>query len=357
MESHGSPGRSPRRQRLLEMMERRGLEALLLRRSANFAWYTGGADNRVDHASVLGVADVLVTPEGERIFTNNIEAPRMREEQTPGFEVVEHPWYEDEAAAIREAVGDGALGTDFPLDGATDVSDEVAPLRYLLDPDALERYRRVGADAAAAVAEAASSLEPGMSECEAAANLAAACRGRELFSSVLLAAADDRIARFRHPIPHGAPIERRAMLVVSAERGGLYANVTRMVNFEEPDAELERRQEACEMILGRMREEATRPGRTLADAFADCRRFYAEAGFPDEWKLHHQGGMTGYASREIIATPRTLQEIGELQAFAWNPSITGAKAEETLILTQSGPEVITRLPGEDRPQRGGALAE
>jgi len=272
----------------------------------------------------------------------------MREEQTPHFEVIEHPWYGDEAAAIREVVGDAPLGTDFSLEGSLDVSSEVAPLRYALDADALERYRKVGADAAAAVAEVADSLEPGMSEYEAAASLAAACRRRGLFSSVLLAAADDRIARYRHPIPHGAHIDRRVMLVVSAERGGLYANITRMVHFEKPDAELEQRQEACEVILGRMREEATRPGRTLADAFADCRRFYAEAGFPDEWMLHHQGGMTGYASREIIATPQTHQEIRVGQAFAWNPSVTGAKAEETFVLSEGGPEVITRIPEEGK---------
>jgi Xaa-Pro dipeptidase len=339
-----STSRHPRQQRLRELIERRDLGALLLRRSVNFAWYTGGADNRVDHASPFGVADVLVTLEAEYVFTNNIEAPRMRDEQTPDFEVVEHPWYEDELDAVREVVGDLPLGSDFPLEGAPDVSDEIAPLRYILDPDALERYRRVGTDAAAAVAEAAGSLEPGTNEQEAAANLAAACRRRELFSPVLLAAADERIASYRHPIPHGERIERRAMLVVSAECGGLYANVTRMVHFEEPDPELKRRQEACETILRRMREEATRPGRTLADAFEDCRRFYAEEGFPDEWRLHHQGGLTGYASREIIATPQTLREIKVDQAFAWNPSITGAKAEETFILDESGPEVITQIP-------------
>jgi Xaa-Pro dipeptidase len=342
-QTHSSTGRRPRQQKLRELMERLEIEALLLRRSTNFAWYTGGADNRVDHASPFGVADVLVTREAEYIFTNDIEAPRMREEQTPHFEVVEHPWYGDEAAAIREVVGDVSLGTDFPLDDALDVSDEVAPLRYVLDADALERYRQVGADAAAAVAEAAGSLEPGTNEREAAANLAAACRRRGLFSSVLLAAADERIARYRHPIPHGKQIEGRAMLVVSAERGGLYANVTRMVHFEEPDAEVERRQKACETILNRIRDEATTPGRTLADAFEDCQRFYAEAGFPGEWKLHHQGGMTGYVSREVIATPHTHQEIQIGQAFAWNPSITGAKAEETFILTEDGPEVITLL--------------
>jgi Xaa-Pro dipeptidase len=339
-----STSRHPRQQRLRELMERRDLGALLLRRSVNFAWYTGGADNRVDHASPFGVAEVLVTLEAEYVFTNNIEAPRMRDEQTPDFEVVEHPWYEDELDAVREVVGDTPLGADFPLEGAPDVSDEIAPLRYVLDPDALERYRRVGTDAAEAVAEAAGSLEAGTNEQEAAANLAAACRRRELFSPVLLAAADERIAGHRHPIPHGERIERRAMLVVSAERGGLYANVTRMVHFEEPDPELKRRQEACETILRRMREEATRPGRTLADAFEDCRRFYAEEGYPDEWRLHHQGGLTGYASREIVATPQTLQEMMFDQAFAWNPSITGAKAEETFILDESGPEVITQIP-------------
>jgi len=249
----------------------------------------------VDHASPFAV--VLITYEAEHIFTNNIEAPRMREEQTSHFEVVEHPWHSDEAAALREAVGGVPLGADFPLEGALDVSGEVAPLRYTLDPDALERHGQVGADAAAG------SVEPGMSEREAAANLAAASRRRSLFSPVLLAAADDRIASYRHPIPHSDTLEGRAMLMVSAERGGLYANVTRIVHVEEPNGELKRRQEACEPILRRMREEATRPGRTLADAFADCQRFYAEAGFPDEWRLHHQGGMTGYASREIISNP------------------------------------------------------
>ena len=341
VQTYSSAGRRSRQQRLRELMDRRGLGALLLRRSANFAWYTGGADNRVDHASPFGVASVLITLDAELIFTNNIEAPRMREEQTPDLEVVEHPWYGDEAVAIREVVGDASLGTDFPLEGAMDVSGEVAPLRYVLDPVILERYRRVGTDGAAAVMEAAESLEPGMSEHEAAANLAAACRRRGLFSPVLLAAADDRIGRYRHPIPQGGFAERRVMLVVSAERGGLYANVTRIVDFEEPEAELKRRQEASETILERMREEATRLGRTLADAFQDCQRFYAEAGFPGEWKLHHQGGMTGYASREVIATPATQQEIQVGQAFAWNPSITGAKAEETFILTESGPDVIT----------------
>lgn len=332
-------GRALRRERLRALLDRRGLDAVVLRRHANFAWYTGGADSRVDHASPLGVADVVVTADAEFVLASTIEATRMRTEQTPELEVHEYTWYEEPDAVLRALCGT-AIGTDVPIGEATDVSGEVATLRRVLDPDAIERLRAVGRDATEAVAEAAESIAPGTSELEAARALASACRRRALFAPVLLAAADDRIARYRHPIPHGEMIERRAMLVVSAERGGLYANLTRIVELEEPDSEVARRQALCEEILGRMRNEATRPGRTLADAFEDCRRFYREAGFPGEERLHHQGGTTGYGSREVIATPETRVPIDTGQAFAWNPSITGAKAEETFVLLPTGAEVV-----------------
>jgi Xaa-Pro dipeptidase len=329
-----------REERLGRLMERRGLDAVVLRRPANFAWYSGGADTKVDHVAPEGVADLIVWRDSLLVLTSSIEAPRMRAEQTPELEVVEYPWHEDRLAALRTVVGAARVGSDTALPGTADVSDEIARMRRTLDPDAVESLRAVGADATAAMAEAAAAVQRGMTEHEAAAALAAACRSRGLTATVLLAAADERIARHRHPLPAGATIERRAMLVASAERGGLYANLTRIVDLDEPHPELARRLRACEEILGRMREEATRPGRPLAEAFMQCERFYAEAGFPDEWMLHHQGGLTGYASRELIATPRTDHLIEPGQAFAWNPSITGAKAEETFVLTEDGPERI-----------------
>jgi Xaa-Pro dipeptidase len=53
--------------------------------------------------------------------------------------------------------------------------------------------------------------------------------------------------------------------------------------------------------------------------------------------------MTGYASRDIIANPSAQQGIEEGQAFAWNPSLEGAKAEDTFVLGPSGPEVLTQI--------------
>jgi antitoxin VapB len=329
-----------RHERLRQLMERRGVDAVVLRRPANFAWYTGGADTKVDDVAPVGVADLIVHGDSQMVLTSTIEAARMRAEQTPDIEVVEFPWHEDRDAALRDAVGDARLGSDLALRGAVNLSEDVARLRRTLDSDAIESLRAVGRDASAAMTEAATGLETGMTEDEAASLLAAACRRRGLTATVLLAAADERIALYRHPLPAGTRIERRAMLVASAERGGLYANITQLVELEAPDPGLARRLRACDEILTRMRGEASRQGRTLAEAFADCRRFYAEAGFPDEWRLHHQGGLTGYGSREVIATPSSDHMIEPGQAFAWNPSITGAKAEETFVLTDAGPELV-----------------
>ena len=337
--------RDDRRGKLRELMDQRGLGALLMRRPANFAWYTGGADNRVDHADPLGVAAILLTADAEYVVTDNIEAPRMREEETPDFRVLEHRWYEAPLGSIQEAAGGVPVGADHPLPGAADCSEDIPPLRYVLDEEAIEHYRRVGRDAAQAVARAIEALPHYIGGSRGlAAAMAEACQRKWLSTPVLMAASEERMRRYRHPILRfrARELGRMSMVVVCAERDGLYANLTRILLFDEVDDETVRRQQACENILRRMRE-ATVPGRTLAEVFEDCKKFYAEEGFPREWKNHHQGGLTGYASREVVATPETDLEIEPGMAFAWNPSVSGAKAEETFVLTGSGPEVITGL--------------
>jgi Xaa-Pro dipeptidase len=329
-----------RRGQVQDLMDRRDLDAVVLRHAENFAWYTGGGNSRVEYAEPVGAADVVITSDGDFVLAPTIEAPRMRAEETPGFTVVEYPWEQGPQATLDELIGEVELGADVALPGTVAIGEQVDSLRRVLEPETIDRLRGIGADLSAALAEAATAVRPGASERDAAAELAAACRGRGLVPTVLLAATDERIRHHRHPLPTEATISRRVMLVASAQRGGLYANLTRIEWFEEPDPDTARRQAACDEILARLREEVTLPGRSLAEAFDGCRRLYAEVGFPDEWRLHHQGGMTGYASREVIATPSTDVPIETGQAFSWNPSIAGAKSEDTFVLTDDGAEVV-----------------
>src|SRR5919202_5604013 len=125
--------RESRDRKLRELMEAHGVGALLMNHPANFAWYTGGADNRVDRGVPAGVASVLISESDAYIVTDKIEAHRMREELTPSMEVVEHPWHEDPGSLLRELTGGAGLGTDGPSDHGRDLSSEITPLRYVLD--------------------------------------------------------------------------------------------------------------------------------------------------------------------------------------------------------------------------------
>lgn len=129
-------------------MERRAVDAVDLRRPANFAWFTGGANSKVDHVAPEGVADLIVRRDSSLVITSTIEAPRMRAEQTPRLEVAEYPWHEDRDAAVLAAAGEARIGSDVALPGAVDLSDEIALLRRTLDPDAIESLRAIAATSA-----------------------------------------------------------------------------------------------------------------------------------------------------------------------------------------------------------------
>ncbi|MCU1346020.1 MAG: peptidase [Acidimicrobiia bacterium] len=331
---------SPRRQPLLDAAAAVGASAVVLRTPESFAWYTGGADSRVDRAAPVGVATMVVTPEGEWVLTSSIEAERFRHEQTPGFRVVAYPWFDSPDAELSQLTVQRPLGSDVPGVGEIDMADAVQRARLVLDADAQQLCRANGALARQAMEEVAAAITPRTTEQEAATLLSAAAGRRGLFSPVVLVAGSRRLPLYRHPLPTGEPLRERAMLVLCAERGGVYANLTHFVHFEPPDASLQQRLDICQTLLAEM-QGATRPGRTVGDVVRDVRQWYADAGFPDAWRDHHQGGITGYRSREVVATPDTEVEIAVGQAFAWNPSLPGAKAEETFILTDHGPDVVT----------------
>ena len=51
--------------------------------------------------------------------------------------------------------------------------------------------------------------------------------------------------------------------------------------------------------------------------------------------------MTAYENREIQARPDSSHIIEVGQAFAWNPSITGTKSEDTMLLTATGAQALS----------------
>jgi antitoxin VapB len=145
------------------------------------------------------------------------------------------------------------------------------------------------------------------------------------------------------------------MLVVGARREGLNVSATRLVHFGPIPDDLRARHQACARVDTAFLA-ATRPGTGIAGVFRAGQAAYAAEGWPDEWQRHHQGGPTGYAGRDLRATPTAPGTVQADQAFAWNPSIAGVKSEDTVLVTPSGVEVLSRTPDlpEIAVQAGGA---
>jgi len=337
---------SQKQDHIQALLAERRLDALLLRRVSSFAWATCGGASYVNTATTNGEAALLITSSGRHLITNNIEATRLEQEeklvaQGWGFRVT--PWHEAQDT-VAELTGGLRLGADGPFPGATDLSGDLAHLRANLTPEEGERFRALGRVCAEAMDSAVRAVRPGQTEYQIAGLLAHEAESRGVQAIVNLIATDERIFAFRHPLPTDKKLERYAMLVLCGRRWGLVCSVTRLVHFGHLPDDLRRKAEAVAQIDATFIA-ATRPGRTLGEIFRCVTAAYAEAGFPDEWHLHHQGGPAGYEPREYVATPHSTDVVSVGQVYAWNPSITGTKSEDTILVGEAGNEVLTATRG------------
>jgi Xaa-Pro dipeptidase len=333
-------------EKLVEWLRAQKLSGVLLRRNENVAWITGGAvELRVLTPSETGVASLLVTAEGKRYyFTAENEAPRLHDEEFGAldFEPVLFPWYADDTvAAAQKLSGADQLASDTPIAGLTQVN--LYPLRQSLSETEIARYRWLGTQTADSIVEALHEVEPGMSEYDMEALTAENLLRRGILPSVALYAVDDRIYKYKHAVPRGKRLQNYGMLNLCSRKWGLAISITRFIHFGNLPAELAARFEASAQVNAALLD-ATREGATSAQLFQAAKNAYAAQGIAGDELLHHQGGSTGYGEREWVATPNGTETVVNHQAFAWNPSIRGAKAEDTVILNDGKIEWLTATP-------------
>ena len=330
-------------QRLRSMMKAEKLDAVVLSNQNNFAWFTCGKDNHVVTAADGGVASIVVTADAKYIVTNNIEGARIMEEEVAeqGFELCESPWYQGAVAKdILKIIGKGKGASDNGIAGLPNIEGKIAPLRWELTKEEVERYRQLGKNAEKAMNKVCKSLKPGITEHEIAARLSLELYSMGITPHVLLIAADERISKYRHPINTDKKVTRYVMNVICARKWGLIVSCTRLVHFGALPPELKKKHEAVVRVDTAFNLN-TKAGRPIYEIFNAGLKEYKATGYAEEWKLHHQGGPTGYAGRDFFGTADEKRKVLPNQAFAWNPSITGTKSEDTIIVTEKGIEWLS----------------
>lgn len=325
-----------------------GATGLRLRGTDWFAWATAGGSNTVLLAAETGVAEVLVTATDAWILTDEIEAQRLQDEQIPGqatpegslYQLFVNPWADSSKreAFVRE-VGGGKILSDTPRGSFDDRStSNESPLpqslmqqRRVMLPSELDRYRQVGRLASEAMTDVLTQAQPTWTEYQLAGAGAEALWARGLHPALTLAAGDRRLPLYRHPLPSGEAIGRQAMLVFCARGYGLIVSLTRFVCFGGLSQEDKKRHQSIAEIeaVALNHSQVDTPLNAIYTALATA---YERQGYPNAIREHHQGGTAGYGARDVVATPETSDRLAANMVLAWNPSIPGAKIEDTFVL-------------------------
>ncbi|WP_330631891.1 M24 family metallopeptidase [Halocatena halophila] len=321
------------------VLEDRSLETIWLATTNNYGWVTR-ADNRINTGHPVGVAAIRYDGTEPTILTANIEADRIRSE-VEEFAVEEFDWYDTTLAGAIEARTNEPAAADFPVSGLEEV--DLSDVRQPLDSTAIEDYRALGRETAEVLESVCRTLSSTQTEREVASTLTGRLTERAMSVPVCLVGGARRLQRHRHFRPTDEQLGSYAIASVCTRRRGLVVSATRTVAFDPPEWLTARHHAAARVHTTAVRatQRVASDDGTASDVFSAIQNAYDVVGYPDEWQLHHQGGAAGYASREWIATPNLERQVMTPMGYAWNPSVQGTKCEETVLIGDSGIEILT----------------
>lgn len=327
----------PRIDQLRKLYRSKGASSLCLALASNLHWLLGGRV-QVGVGGVNGVCEAVVNDDGIYVITNIIEERRLREEEIgDNVEILASSWRCPlNAEKLKALIG------PTPLEDK-DCEAEMRSIRSVLQDEQIEELRLISLAAGAAMEKTCFSLQKGMSEYEISALVAQQCYAQGLEPMVLFAACDERISRYRHALSTDARLDRIVMISLGVRKNGLNTSITRFVSFGKIDEKTKRAQVAVNKLAALLYVKS-RPGTSYLELFKALEKGYQEVGYPDEISLHHQGGLAGFQVREVKINGLVEGMVQANQVFAWNPSITGFKSEDLLLVGLQENQILTQTP-------------
>lgn len=334
-----------------KVIQEKKLDGILITQQQNFYWLMGGR-NYCNITNPFCVCKLVITADELFLIGNNVDLPLVLDEEIkdPGIKTLIKPkefdWDkpEKENRYIANLLKEGKYGSDGQINNVEDINDALYALRTVLSLEEIQRYRALGRETVDALESVSREIKKGQSELEIAGKLMGKLYPKNIFPVILLVAFDERAHKYRHPLPTGKKLEKHAVLSVCGQRNGLIVAATRMVHFGQLPEDMAHKLNALAEIETQLFLN-TRPKQKLGEILQKGINAYETEGYGPEWRLHFQGGITGYNTREHKATLKSKDIVKENQALAWNPSISGVKAEDTFLVLPDQNEIITETTG------------
>lgn len=326
--------------RVRKLLAERKLDGVVIATEYNFNWLTAGGKDNVVWTQRESPVKLLVTADKLYLVADNIEGPRVMTEEISDLapQWARYFWYQKESEALKPLIKGKKIAYDLPAVaqeyGGTSDFDWAAAYFPITEGE-LKKYRWLGRKTVEVLEQVAEVVRPGMSERDVQYLLARELWYWDIVPTVILSSADERFRTYRNPVVQGETIRNYVALNVCARRWGLVVSTTRMLQFGDPDDKLAKAWKEGPKVAAAMWA-TSRPGKKLGDVVNAARDAYREIGYPEEWKLHHQGGMILTKERLGLATPDDRTPIVPGMVLAWNPTVQGAKFEDTVLVKKDG---------------------
>ena len=352
-------------QKLVSLLDQRGLTQFVAAPGATFRYLTGSAIHLSERLTLCGVSQdgavALLVPELEvpglpaghaksRVLSYSDDAgPAAAFDEFArllGISRASAVGYEEMALRQFEYRSVARLGC-----GMDAVDDMTAQLRMYKEPDEVEAIRRAAGMVDRALDLTLPLLKVGMSELEIAAELE--YRLRQLGSQGLPFATIVGSGP-RGALPHGAPSDKRTapgeliVLDYGAVVDGYAADITRTLAFADPDAEAIRAYE----IVRRAQSEGVamcRPGVTFGEIDRAVREVIEREGFGAHFthRTGHGLGLEPHEPPSVVAgNVLTVREgmVFTVEPGVYLPDRYGVRIEDDVAIAGDGAEVLTRFP-------------
>ncbi len=332
---------------LAEFLRERKLNAILLTRPSNFAWFTAGGQPSFDIGNEPTAA-LLITPGSRTILCRNSDTPQMLSHEVAGlgFDLHDRMWFDDPQSLLSQAVRGREVASDQPLRNCTDMSHRLADMRLPLAITECQSLRHTSRVLSRILEITARKIRRGECENDVAAQLMYRLAKNDITPVRVQVHADGRWQQNRQWNFGDTPIERFVTMSVVGRRKGLHMAISRTVSFGPPPIDLQEAHrdtllvQATAMYYSQHRADISEPWDAIE-------RVYEKYGRAAEWQSADLGCVTGYELCETTILPDSRFELLSQMPLIWRAAIGPAFSMDTMLVRESIFKVLTKM--EDWP--------
>jgi Xaa-Pro dipeptidase len=328
-----------------QLLQARQLDAILLQRPLNFAWFTSGGDCSRGGSSDASAA-LFITSDARVVVTSNAESAQLfdRELQGLGFQLKERPWHEPRATLMDDLCRGRNVASDARFNGTPDISEALKPLRMPLTSIECRKLRELGPALAHAIEATCRNCEPGQSECEIAGEVAHRLIRHQIYPERIQVCADGRAATYPHWTFGSEPVQRSVAISAIGRRAGLCLGVSRTVSFGTPPEELQNDHHKTNLIQASGMF-FTQANFAMFEIWSRVARIYEKFKCDDSWERTEQAEVIGYELAEYPVVPRSEFQIASRMPVYWHPAVGAAMSGDTILVGDGQFEVLTPAEG------------